>query len=179
MQTREPGAGSFGTAVRSLVLDPEQRPQSELAELFLFAADRAEHVHSLIQPALKRHQVVLCDRYCYSTEAFQGYGRGIDLTQLRTINSLAVQGTLPDVVILLDLPPEEGLRRNAREKGRETDSFEREHIEFHHALRDGFLTLAEERAEPFLVLDATKPPEVLLSEAIEMLTPYFERLAAR
>jgi dTMP kinase len=171
--TREPGAGSLGAAIRSIVLSPQGKPSSPWAEFFLFAADRAEHVKSVIAPALERKQIVLCDRFLYSSEAFQGYGRGLSLDEIKRVNDIAVQGVYPDLVFLLDLPAEVGLRRNATtQKG--DDSFELEELGFHQRLRDGFLTLASERPEQFVVLDASQPAEAVAAEALKVMAKYLE-----
>ena len=133
IQTFEPGATALGAKIRNMLLGQSEQKLSELSELLLFAADRAEHVHSVIAPNLNCGKAILCDRYYYSTSAFQGYGRGIDLELINSLNSVATQGVLPDLVILLDLDPAEGLRRAAqRENNAQTDSFEQEDLEFHN-----------------------------------------------
>jgi dTMP kinase len=173
VSTREPGAGSFGTAVRSLVLSPENKPSSSWAEFFLFAADRAEHVSTLISPALEQKQIVLCDRYCYSSEAFQGYGRGLSLDEIRRVNDIAVQGLYPDFVLLLDLPVEDGLTRNKAVQ-KDDDSFELEEIAFHERLRAGFLEIAKGRPEPFVVLDACQSADDVARQALKVIDKYLD-----
>jgi dTMP kinase len=113
---------------------------------------------------------VLCDRYFYSTLAFQGYGRGLDIGTIASLNTLAVEGTIPDLVILLDLDPAEGLARTrTRGRGSGGDAFEGENLSFHKALRDGFLELATKQPEPFLVIDASLPPAEVLDQSIQAL----------
>jgi dTMP kinase len=153
--TFEPGATPLGAHLRRLLLDGEEDGVAPLAELFLFAADRANHVQQKILPALESSKLVISDRYYYSTAAFQGYGRGLDLAVVNTINQLAIGGLLPDLVLLLDLDPELGLIRNqARGANQGRDSFEEEEIAFHKRLREGFLEIARVCKEPVVVLDA-------------------------
>ncbi len=152
-KTFEPGDTPLGVELRKLLLNSPHLSRHSTAELMLFGADRSEHVDSVIRPALERNEIVLCDRYLYSSIAFQGYGRQLDLQVIDRINDLAVRGTLPDLVLLLDLDAEEGLRRTQGRSGA-GDAFELEKVEFHRRIRDGFLSLAESRPEPFFVIDA-------------------------
>lgn len=163
--TREPGGTPLGVEVRKLLLDWSGEKKSSRAELLLFAADRAEHVDKVIRPSLAQGAWVLTDRYIYSTLTFQGHGRGIDRQLLDQANALAIQGTVPDLVILLDLSPEEAFKRIASRNASARDSFEDEELAFHTRIREGFLECAKESPVPFLVLDATKTPEQLCAEA--------------
>jgi dTMP kinase len=115
--TREPGGTALGRALREILLHGD--PLTPLAELFLYAADRAEHVQKCILPALAAGQVVVCDRFTDSTLAYQGYGRGLDLQQVRQLNHLATGGLQPHLTLWLDLPPEVGLARKASGRWRE------------------------------------------------------------
>lgn len=170
--TREPGSTPLGLELRKLLLENAGDSRSHLAETFLFAADRAEHVTKVIRPALTRGEFVLSDRYYYSTVAFQGYGRGLGKDLTVQVNQIAIQGVVPDLVLILDLPVEEGLRRAAaRNKNTsDKDSFEAEELAFHERLRAGFLTMAKELPEPFVVLDALKTPQQLFEEAQSLLS---------
>jgi dTMP kinase len=163
--TREPGGTPLGVEIRKLLLDWNGEKKSSRAELLLFAADRAEHVDKVIRPNLERGTWVLTDRFIYSTLTFQGHGRGIDRTLLDQANALAIQGTVPDLVILLDLSPEEAFKRIASRNSALRDAFEDEELAFHTRIRDGFLECARQSTVPFLVLDATKSPEQLCAEA--------------
>lgn len=162
VMTREPGATALGRAIRSIVVEGDG-DISPLSELLLFAADRAEHVTKVIRPALERGDLVVCDRYHYSTLAFQGFGRGLDHRIVTLLNNLAIGRVEPDLVMLLDLPPEEGLARN-RAGSPERDSFEGEDMAFHERIREGFLAIAEEASAPFLVIDAMKTPDEVFAE---------------
>ena len=169
--TREPGGTDFGQKVRALLMNEKQEPLAPLAETFLFAADRAQHVAKKIKPAVEKGEVIISDRYYYSTLAFQGFGRGLDVETLRKVNEIAIAGTRPDLVFLFDLDPAEGLRRASDRNSEEHDSFEQEAIDFHTRLRDGFLKLSDSLPEPFAVIDASKQPEAVW----ESMLPFVEK----
>lgn len=177
-KTREPGATELGAQLRRILLDSPERV-SPLAETFLFAANRAEHVEKLIRPALSRNEIVICDRFLYSSLAFQGYGRGIDLDMLGEVNHRAVDGVYPDFVILLDLPPGEGLKRSSGRGGQQRDSFEEEDSAFHERIRQGFLRLASERPEPFVVIDASQSPDAVFEAALAHVDSWLDALRRR
>jgi dTMP kinase len=163
--TREPGGTLLGIEIRKLLLDWTGEKKSSRAELLLFAADRAEHVEKVIRPSLARGTWVLTDRYIYSTITFQGHGRGIARELIDQANALAINETVPDLVILLDLAPEDAFKRIASRNSSARDSFEDEELAFHTRIRDGFLECAKESPVPFLVLDARKTPAQLCAEA--------------
>jgi dTMP kinase len=159
--TFEPGDTELGRRIRELLLDPSKEAPSAEAELLLYLADRAEHVQKRLIPALRDYRVVLCDRFSDSTIAYQGYGRGLDIDTLLRLDHYAREGLTPDLTILLDLDPEEGLRRNDRlGKG---DRFERETIEFHRRVREGFLQIANRDPQRVKVIDASQPVEEVFS----------------
>ena len=173
IRTREPGGCGLGAKIRPLLLDVSSRVDSR-AELFLFLADRAQHVEETIRPALARGEWVLCDRYADSTIAYQGYGRGMDVETLQTLNDYATGGLWPDRTLLLDLPVETGLERALARNGREGLSqsegrFEVEALAFHRRIREGFLERAARWPERFCVLDATLAPEELLAASLKAL----------
>ncbi len=124
---------------------------SSQAEALLYAADRAEHVAKVIDPALERGAIVITDRYIDSSLAYQGAGRGIPTADIARLNSWATDGRTPDLTILLDMPPEAGLSRHARS----ADRLEAEPVDFHRRVRAGFLVLAHAEPDRYLVLDAT------------------------
>ncbi|MBQ8744438.1 MAG: dTMP kinase [Mailhella sp.] len=176
LHTREPGGCALGRQIRPLLLDAGQKVDAR-AELFLFLADRAQHVADTIRPALERGQWVICDRYADSTIAYQGYGRGMDVEELQRLNDYATDSLWPDITFLLDLPAEVGLGRALARNGREglTQSegrFEAEALAFHQRIREGFLARAARWPERFRVLDATKTPEGIVAQAFEHLRPY-------
>jgi|1048.fasta_scaffold62539_1 dTMP kinase len=159
--TREPGGTEIGKGIRSLVLGSGKGKICDRGEMFLFAADRSQHVEEVIRPAVDAGKVVICDRYFYSTMAFQGYGRGISTDLIWEINKIAVGGVLPDLILVLDLDPQTGLNRNKKgSDGKDgPDSFEEEELAFHTRIRDGFLEIAKKRPENFLVIDANGSPD--------------------
>lgn len=149
--SQEPGGSVLGKEVRRYLRKTEGTDISPLAELFLFAASRAQLVEKVIRPSLESGTTVICDRYSDSTLAYQGYGRGLDLDTIRAVNNTATGGLFPDLVILLDLPVEIGLSRKGSIKGAR---FEREEIAFHQRVREGFLKMAKADPERWLVVDA-------------------------
>ncbi len=168
--TREPGGSPLGRQIRPLLLQSSQSMDIR-AELFLFLADRAQHVAEIICPALARGEWVLCDRYSDSTIAYQGYGRGMDKDALQELDSWASGGLWPDITLLLDLPVEEGLARARVRNGLQNmedaeGRFEAETLAFHKRIRQGFLERAARWPERFCVLDACRSPEELLAEAL-------------
>jgi dTMP kinase len=158
--THEPGATKVGMRLRALLLDTAHTGMSSRAETLMYAADRAEHVATVIAPALKRGAIVVTDRFVDSSLAYQGRGRNLPVTDIAGLNQWATGGLRPDLTILLDLPPMAGLVRRAPS----ADRLEAEPAEFHLRVRQGFL--AQARAEPhrYLVLDATRPPGELSRE---------------
>jgi dTMP kinase len=151
--TREPGATKVGMRLRALLLDTAHAGMSPRAEALMYAADRAEHVASVISPALAGGAVVITDRYTDSSLAYQGAARGLRHDDVAWLSRWATGGLVPDLTILLDLPPQAGLGR--RESS--ADRLEAEPSEFHERVRAGFLALARAEPERYLVLDATRP----------------------
>ena len=160
--TREPGGTVIGDRLRELVLDTRSQ-MSPMTEFLIYSASRAQLVREVIRPALARGELVVCDRYVDSSYAYQGYGRGLNLAQLRAVSEAATGGLTPDLTVLLDVEPELGLQRAARVG--ELDRIEQAGLEFNRRVRPGFLDLAAEEPERFLVLDATRPQSDL-AEAI-------------
>ncbi len=154
--TREPGGTPLGRYVRDLLLHPPGDERwTPRAEVFLFLADRAQHVTRVLRPSLAEGKIILCDRYADSTLAYQGYGRGLPLDHLRAMIDFATQGLWPHKTILLDVPPEIGLRR--RRTSGAVDVLDAEALQFHARVRAGFLELARREPERWVVLDATQP----------------------
>ena len=152
IKTREPGGTVIAEKIRELLLDPAIESMSELTELLLVFAARAEHLEKVIQPALNKGLWVLCDRFTDATFAYQGGGRGLSLASIETLQDL-VQGELrPDLTVILDLDPEVGLAR-ARERG-ELDRFENEAQAFFLKVRAAYLSIAAANPERCLVIDA-------------------------
>lgn len=161
--TREPGGTALGKLIRKVLVEVGDHEIASSTELFLYLADRAQHVNEVILPALEAGKIVLCDRFTDSTIAYQGYGRGIELRLLRQLNAIADQGLCPDLTFLFDCPARVGLARTARRQSetgrRQEDRFEREKIEFHEKVRAGFLEMARAEPQRFRIVDATRPVE--------------------
>ncbi|GAB6179072.1 dTMP kinase [Desulfotomaculum defluvii] len=149
----------MGEKIRELLLDPSYTEIMDRTEALLYAAARAQLVAQVIRPRLEQGTVVLCDRYIDSTLAYQGYGRGMDLPFLSKINELASGGLAPNLTVLLDLSPEEGLARSRKEKI--ADRLESQSLTFYHKVRRGYLELAQRKPELYLVLDARQNTEQL------------------
>jgi dTMP kinase len=175
VSTREPGGTGLGSVIRQAVLQVGNRSIHQLTEVFLYLADRAQHVHEIILPALHSSKLVLCDRYIDSTLAYQGYGRGMDLEVLRKLNRLATGDLKPDLTFLFDCPVEIGLRRvttRLATQGRSRvrrDRFENERADFHERVRSGFLELARAEPERFRVLDASRSASEVTDEMKNLL----------
>jgi dTMP kinase len=173
--TREPGGTSLGNLIRQVLLEVGKHPIASPTELFLYLADRAQHVQDVILPALNAGNVVLCDRYTDSTLAYQGYGRGIDLKLLRRLNEFAGGGVRPDLTFLLDCPVALGLSRTAQRQrtiatgeSRE-DRFEREKLDFHERVRAGFLDIARTEAWRFRIINAARSAEEVAQEIRQII----------
>jgi dTMP kinase len=152
--THEPGATKVGMRLRALLLDTAHTGMSPHAEALMYAADRAEHVASVIAPALDRGAIVITDRYVDSSLAYQGAGRRLPVEDIAAFNWWATGGRTPDLTVLLDMDPVAGLRRRVRS----ADRLEAEPAEFHHRVRGGFQALAAAEPDRYLVLDADRPP---------------------
>lgn len=165
--TREPGGVPIAEAIRSIILDPENTELDPIAEALLFAASRRQHLIEKVLSALEEGKLVLMDRFVDSSLAYQGHARGIGIEAVRKINAMATGGLLPDLVLLLDLDPREGLARIASNQ-REQNRLDREKLKFHEKVREGYLLLAREDPK-ILVLDASKSTQELLQEVLEKL----------
>ena len=150
--TREPGGTAVGERVRRILLDPDVDGLSPRAEALLMAAARAQHVDEVIAPALDAGRDVVTDRFTGSSLAYQGYGRGLDVAAIERLSDWATDGLVPDVVVLLDVPPEEARGRRALE-GRGPDRLEAEDTAFHERVAAGYRALAEADPRRWLVVD--------------------------
>lgn len=164
--TREPGGTPLGERIRELLLTSSYSPEP-ISELFLFEAARSELVAKVILPALKAHQNVVSDRFAASTVAYQGYGLGLDMDIIASVNRLATQGLEPDIYILLDVPPELGLKRKRGSVNRIDDR----ELAFHQRVRDGYLEIAAKNAERWLVFDGSLEPHQLAFRIWEKIGP--------
>jgi dTMP kinase len=163
-QTREPGGTAIGDQIRQVLHDVDNTQMTPEAEILLYSASRAQLVGQTIKPHLAAETIVLCDRYADSTYAYQGYGRGLDLTVLTQITHFATQGLKPDLTFFLDLPVELGLTRKqaANQAGQgEWNRMDQLALDFHQRVRQGFLTLAQAEPERWCLIDASQPVDVV------------------
>ena len=171
--TREPGGTEMGEKIRQILLSSENARLEPVAELFLYAAARVQHFRQVIHPALKEGKIVLCDRYADATLSYQGFGRGLDLDWIEEIHARSVENAKPDLTFLLDLPVEEGLRRawERLEKDQtKEDRFEKEAVDFHQRVREGYLTLARKESQRIIILDGRKDEQSLHREIVSHLS---------
>jgi dTMP kinase len=157
--TREPGGCPIADQIRNILLDAGNRAITPLTELLLYAAARAQHVSEVVAPALATGGIVLCDRFTDATIAYQGHGRKLDLAIISQLNQLATVGIRPDLTVLLDCPADIGLKRaiariNSAQGARE-ERFELESLRFHQEVRNGYLQLARQEPQRFVVIDGT------------------------
>lgn len=168
--SREPGATPLGCRLRELLLDPTGPSPSPRAEALLYAADRAEHVATVIRPALARGAIVITDRYVDSSLAYQGGGRDLSPRDIEQLSRFATSGLRPDLTVVLDLPPAEGLARTAR-RDREPDRLQAEQVAFHERVREVFRQRAETDPERYLLLDARLPAAEIHRHVLARLAP--------
>jgi dTMP kinase len=158
--TREPGGTAIGEQIRRMLLDAGHTHMAPQTEMLLFAASRAQFVTEMVRPALDMGKVVLSDRYVHASLAYQGFARGLGVDLVRAVNDVATGGLYPDLTILLDVPPDLGLRRALEGREAEADRMERETLEFHERVREGFLRLAAEDPRIRLVTGTDDPDEI-------------------
>jgi dTMP kinase len=151
--THEPGGTALGDELRKVLKRKRNSFISPRAELFLLAASRVQLVAEIIRPALEEGKVVVCDRFTHSTMVYQGYGRGLDFTAIKMVNNMATRYLNPDLIILLDISPEQGLAR----KRSLSDRFELEDLAFHRRVREGYVKMAAAEPDRWLVIDASLP----------------------
>ena len=178
VRTLEPGGTEIGETIRRLLLDSRNKRLVPLAELILYAADRAQHVEEIIKPALNQGKWVICDRFFDATVAYQGSARGQDMELIKILNDRVTQGIRPDITFLLDCPVEMGLdramKRNMALSRDDQDRFEREEINFHRAVRRGYLDLAQNDKERFIIIDASLNEDEIELQIYEVLRPFLD-----
>lgn len=166
--TREPGGTPIGERIREILLDPQLSGMNEVTELLLFAASRAQHVREKILPCLRSGQIVVSDRFDSATVSFQHFGRGVPLALIHELNAIATDGLKPDVTIILDLDPEEGLKRVGK-RGDSLDRMEMENLTFLHNARKGYLEQARAAPDRFAVIDASRPLEEVIASVLDVV----------
>lgn len=175
VNTRQPGGTLIGENIRSILLNPANRDLEPTAELLLYMADRAQHIHELIRPCLKAGKTVVCDRYFDATLAYQGFARGLSIELIRKLHHFLFGDLKPDITLLLDLPPRIGLERaweqlnSGRRSGQES-RFEVEKMTFHAKVRAGYLELARLEPDRIHVIDAAPPSDRVFADICKIVS---------
>lgn len=178
--TREPGGTRIGEKIRAILLDPLSKDMDPLTELLLYTADRAQHIKEYILPLLSDGKMVLCDRYYDATLAYQGFARGLNVDLIEKMHHLLFENLKPDITLLLDLPPEIGLKRaweqiNNGNRISEETRFEEERLSFHKRVREGYLELSRLEPERFRIIDASKKEHEVREEIRQILNREIDR----
>ena len=178
LETHEPGGTPLAEKIRDIFLSPkgQNRGRDTLTpecEASLVLASRSQHVATVLLPALRQGALVLCDRFTDSTLAYQGFGRGLDLHNLKRFNRFVSQGLTPDVTFLFDLPVQQGLAR--RHQDNHQNRIDRETAAFHLRVRKGYLTLAQQHKRRIKILDARRSPETIACQLIDLAKPIIHR----
>lgn len=163
VHTREPGGTPIAEQIRNIILDKANTMLDARAEALLYAASRRQHLVEKVWPALKEGKIVICDRYIDSSLAYQGGARNLGVENVLSINMFATEGTFPDMTLLFDIKPEDGLHRISANANREVNRLDLEKIEFHKSVRNTFLELAKQYKNRYVIIDASKP----LDEVVE------------
>ena len=167
VRTREPGGTPISEEIRNVILDKKNTSMDSRTEALLYAASRRQHLVEKVWPALKEGKIVICDRYLDSSLAYQGGARGLGIDEVLNINLFATENTWPDLTLLFDITPEEGLKRIAANSSREVNRLDLEKIEFHNKVRESFLLLAKRYPERFVIIDASKSREEVAKQTLE------------
>jgi len=170
---REPGGTAISEKVRAILLDEEHEELTPVAEMFLFSAARNQLVIQVIMPALEKNKIVICDRFVDSTTVYQGYGRGLGMAEIKTVNRISTGGLSPDFTFFLDIEVEEMLKRRKAARGT-ADRMESSGAEFYRKVRDGFWSLAQEAPDRFIVINGSEPADFIHNEIRDFI---FKRTA--
>jgi dTMP kinase len=174
LATREPGGTRIGRILRAILLKKAHRELDPVTEWLLFEADRRQHVREVLRPALDRGLFVLCDRFSDATEAYQQVGRRLNGRLVRRVDELARDGLLPDLTLLYDVDPREGLTRASRRGARGIGRFEETELAFHESVRRAYLAIAKRERDRVRVLDAHRPVRALFRETWRALAEHFQ-----
>ena len=169
VRTREPGGTPIAEQIRNVILDKENTKMDPRTEALLYAASRRQHLVEKVWPALKEGKIVICDRYLDSSLAYQGGARGLGVDNILNVNMFATENTFPDLTLLFDITPEEGLKRIAANASREVNRLDLEKLDFHHKVRNTFLELAKRYPERYVIIDASKSREEVAKATLEAI----------
>lgn len=175
--TREPGGSPGAEAIRHVLLSGAAEPFGPAMEAILFAAARSDHVEQVIRPAVERGDVVLCDRFMDSSRVYQGVTGNLPRDFMESLEAVTVNALLPDLTIILDVDPEEGLRRATARRGDETaDRYEKETLEVHRRRRKAFLDIAKAEPDRCVVIDATQSPKKVSKQIASIVTDRIQKV---
>lgn len=166
IKTREPGGSSIGKEIEKILLFSEKEIDG-VSELFLFLADRAYHVKKVIKPALKEGKIVISERFGDATVAYQGYGRGLNISWIKELNKIATRDIFPDITFLLDIDPFLSQKRAIKR-----DRIEKEEIKFHQRVREGYLKVAKASSKRIKIIKGDAPPEEIHNKIRKILSNY-------
>ena len=169
VMTREPGGTPISEQIRNVILDKSNTAMDYRTEALLYAASRRQHLVEKVWPNVKEGKLVICDRYLDSSLAYQGYARGLGVEDILNVNMYATEGTFPDITLLFDLEPEVGLARINANSSREVNRLDLEKLDFHHRVRNGYLSLAKRFPDRFVIIDASKDLEEVAASALNAI----------
>ena len=167
LYTREPGGVEIAEKIRDIILDVKNTNLDPKSEALLYAASRRQHLVEKVEPALKKGYIIICDRFVDSSLAYQGAARGLGIDKVYALNQFATDGLLPDLTIVFDLDPEEGLHRISCNKNREVNRLDKEKLAFHKKVREAFLYLHKTYPDRVRIIDASKDPDEVYKEALK------------
>lgn len=165
--TREPGGIPIAESIREVILDKRHTDMDARTEALLYAAARRQHLVQKVEPALAAGKAVLCDRFVDSSLAYQGHARGLGIEEVWAVNRFAIGSLMPDLTLYLDVPPEVGLERIRSAGQREINRLDLEDLSFHRKVREGYRMLAKQFPDRIIVIDAERPPEQVLEQALQ------------
>ncbi len=169
LRTREPGGTPIAEDIRNILLNKKNGMLDPRAEALLFAASRRQHLVEKVWPALKEGKIVVCDRFLDSSLAYQGGARGLGVENVLNINLFATEGRFPELTLLFDITPEQGLARIAKNANREVNRLDLEKMEFHKKVRQTFLDLSKKYVDRYVVIDASRPLETVIEDAFSAI----------
>ncbi|WP_040209921.1 dTMP kinase [Clostridium polynesiense] len=170
--TREPGGITISESIRDIILNTKNISMDPRTEALLYAASRRQHLVEKVIPALNNGRIVICDRFIDSSLAYQGYARGLGVDEVMSINKFAIEDNMPDLTIYLDVEPEVGLARIAKNKNREINRLDLEKLEFHKKVRAGYKTLLTRYGDRIREVDASKDREEVFNEVLQILKEF-------
>ncbi len=169
LYTREPGGVGIAEKIRDIILDVNNTHLDARSEALLYAASRRQHLVEKVEPALKNGYVIICDRFVDSSLAYQGYARGLGIDEVFQINMFAINNRLPDLTILLDIDPEEGLRRINKNRSSELNRLDLEDLSFHNKVHEGYEILKSKYAERFTIVDGNKTVDEVFNQVLDIV----------